>query len=165
MRPQGITRDEARGPKFPARKRNCNSVVTNQLDQPVSHPATSTYAPATPASCRSSLIANVGLPATGHENAPPRRRNRPRRPSGLRPSPRRSARRPLPPHPKLNNTLVDFGTLPAEALWWTVDGVICNLGTTIKKSAGSFKTKHWPRNSPSGLAPCDGAASPPPAHA
>lgn len=41
-------------------------------------------------------------------------------------------RRPLPPHPKLQNPVVDFAALPAEAPWWAVDAVICTLGTTIK---------------------------------
>jgi uncharacterized protein YbjT (DUF2867 family) len=45
-------------------------------------------------------------------------------------------RRPLPPHPRLENPLVDFDALPAAAPWWAVDGVICTLGTTIRK-AGS----------------------------
>lgn len=45
-------------------------------------------------------------------------------------------RRPLAPHPKLENPLVDFAALPADAAWWTVDGVVCTLGTTIRK-AGS----------------------------
>jgi uncharacterized protein YbjT (DUF2867 family) len=45
-------------------------------------------------------------------------------------------RRPLTAHPKLENPLVDFDALPVEAPWWTVDGVICALGTTIRK-AGS----------------------------
>lgn len=45
-------------------------------------------------------------------------------------------RRPLPPQAKLENPLVDFDALPADAPWWAVDGVICTLGTTIKK-AGS----------------------------
>lgn len=45
-------------------------------------------------------------------------------------------RRELPPHPKLENPLVDFERLPADAAWWAVDGVICTLGTTIRK-AGS----------------------------
>ena len=45
-------------------------------------------------------------------------------------------RRPLPPHPKLENPLVDFDALPADAPWWAADGAICTLGTTIKK-AGS----------------------------
>jgi uncharacterized protein YbjT (DUF2867 family) len=45
-------------------------------------------------------------------------------------------RRPLEAHPKLDNPLVDFDRLPAEADWWNVDGVICALGTTRAK-AGS----------------------------
>ena len=45
-------------------------------------------------------------------------------------------RRPLPDHPKLENPIVDFSRLPADAPWWTVDGVICTLGTTIR-AAGS----------------------------
>src|SRR5918998_4537433 len=44
--------------------------------------------------------------------------------------------RELPPHPKLENPLVDFERLPAHAPWWAVDSVICTLGTTIRK-AGS----------------------------
>lgn len=45
-------------------------------------------------------------------------------------------RRPLPPHPKLVNPIVDFGDLPRDAPWWNVDAVICALGTTIRQ-AGS----------------------------
>ena len=45
-------------------------------------------------------------------------------------------RRPLPPHAKLLNPVVDFEALPLDADWWAVDAVICTLGTTIKK-AGS----------------------------
>jgi uncharacterized protein YbjT (DUF2867 family) len=45
-------------------------------------------------------------------------------------------RRDLPPHPKLENPVVDFEHLPAHATWWSVDGVICTLGSTIRK-AGS----------------------------
>jgi uncharacterized protein YbjT (DUF2867 family) len=45
-------------------------------------------------------------------------------------------RRPLEPHPKLHNPLVDFDRLPEDAGWWAVDGVICALGTTRAK-AGS----------------------------
>ena len=41
-------------------------------------------------------------------------------------------RRPLPPHPKLENPVVDFASLPADAPWWRVDASICTLGTTIK---------------------------------
>lgn len=45
-------------------------------------------------------------------------------------------RRPLTAYPKLTNPLVDFDALPADAPWWSVDAVICTLGTTIKQ-AGS----------------------------
>ena len=45
-------------------------------------------------------------------------------------------RRPLPAHPKLLNPVVDLAALPEDASWWSVDAVICTLGTTIKK-AGS----------------------------
>lgn len=45
-------------------------------------------------------------------------------------------RRPLPPHPKLENPQVDFDALPADASWWAVDAAICTLGTTIR-DAGS----------------------------
>ena len=45
-------------------------------------------------------------------------------------------RRPLPPHPKLLNPVVDFDTLPRDAEWWRVDAVACALGTTIR-AAGS----------------------------
>jgi uncharacterized protein YbjT (DUF2867 family) len=45
-------------------------------------------------------------------------------------------RRPLPAHPKLTNPVVDFSVLPADAPWWSVDGVISTLGTT-QRLAGS----------------------------
>jgi uncharacterized protein YbjT (DUF2867 family) len=45
-------------------------------------------------------------------------------------------RRPLHPQPRLENPVINFDALPAEAPWWSVDGVICTLGSTIKK-AGS----------------------------
>jgi uncharacterized protein YbjT (DUF2867 family) len=45
-------------------------------------------------------------------------------------------RRPLAPHPKLVNHVVDFDELPQHAAWWQVDGVICTLGTT-RSQAGS----------------------------
>lgn len=45
-------------------------------------------------------------------------------------------RRPLTAHAKLDNPLVDFDRLPADADWWAVDGVICALGTT-RATAGS----------------------------
>jgi uncharacterized protein YbjT (DUF2867 family) len=45
-------------------------------------------------------------------------------------------RRPLPAHAKLVNPLPDFGALPEQADWLTVDAVVCALGTTIG-AAGS----------------------------
>ena len=45
-------------------------------------------------------------------------------------------RRALPPHPKLENPLVDFNALQVDAPWWQVDAVICALGTT-QRLAGS----------------------------
>ena len=33
-------------------------------------------------------------------------------------------RRPLPPHPKLENPVVDFNALPSDAAWWNVDAVL-----------------------------------------
>jgi len=45
-------------------------------------------------------------------------------------------RRSLPGHPKLENPLTDFTTLPDDAFYWTADAVICALGTTMKM-AGS----------------------------
>ncbi|MEJ7729824.1 MAG: NAD(P)H-binding protein [Polyangiaceae bacterium] len=37
---------------------------------------------------------------------------------------------------KLHTPVVDFDALPAEADWWKVDGVVCALGTTMRR-AGS----------------------------
>lgn len=45
-------------------------------------------------------------------------------------------RRPLAAHTRLDNPVVDFETLPVDAPWWTVDAVICALGSTMR-SAGS----------------------------
>jgi uncharacterized protein YbjT (DUF2867 family) len=45
-------------------------------------------------------------------------------------------RKPLAPAPGLDNPLVDFERLPADAPWWKVDAVICTLGTTMAQ-AGS----------------------------
>jgi uncharacterized protein YbjT (DUF2867 family) len=50
-------------------------------------------------------------------------------------------RRPLTPQLRLENPLVNFDALPEEALWWSVDGVICAFGSTIKK-AGSRPAFH-----------------------
>lgn len=40
------------------------------------------------------------------------------------------------PPSRLLNPVVDFDALPEDADWWSVDAVICTLGTTIKQ-AGS----------------------------
>jgi uncharacterized protein YbjT (DUF2867 family) len=45
-------------------------------------------------------------------------------------------RRPLVPHPKLLNPIVDSTDLPLVAEWWAVDGAICAIGTT-RAQAGS----------------------------
>lgn len=45
-------------------------------------------------------------------------------------------RRPLAVHARLENPIVDFAALDADAPWWAVDGVVCALGTT-RKVAGS----------------------------
>ena len=39
-------------------------------------------------------------------------------------------------HPRLSNPAVDFDALPQAAAWWSVDGVVCTLGTTMA-DAGS----------------------------
>lgn len=41
-------------------------------------------------------------------------------------------RKPLPPHAKLRNPIVDFDNLPLDASWWQVDVALCALGTTMK---------------------------------
>lgn len=45
-------------------------------------------------------------------------------------------RAPALTHPRLLNPQVDFDALPEGADWWSVDAVICTLGTTIRQ-AGS----------------------------
>jgi uncharacterized protein YbjT (DUF2867 family) len=47
-------------------------------------------------------------------------------------------RKPLPPQPRLENPVVDFDALPADAPWWQVDAGICTLGTTMRQ-AGSHQ--------------------------
>ena len=47
-------------------------------------------------------------------------------------------RKPLPPQARLENPLVDFDALPADAPWWNVDAGICTLGTTMRQ-AGSHQ--------------------------
>ncbi|HXP08081.1 MAG TPA: hypothetical protein VN828_06265, partial [Acidobacteriaceae bacterium] len=43
-------------------------------------------------------------------------------------------RNPLPPQPRLENPLVDFDALPADAPWWQVHAGICTLGTTMREA-------------------------------
>jgi uncharacterized protein YbjT (DUF2867 family) len=45
-------------------------------------------------------------------------------------------RKALPPQARLENHVVDFDALPADAPWWHADGGICTLGTTMRE-AGS----------------------------
>lgn len=51
------------------------------------------------------------------------------------------SRKPITPHPKLLNQLIDFKAIPEEAPWWQADALICTLGTTIKvaKTAEQFR--------------------------
>jgi len=54
-------------------------------------------------------------------------------------------RRPLPPHAKLDNPLVDFEELPEDATWWKSDLTLCALGTTLrqtKSKAGFYHVDH-----------------------
>lgn len=54
-------------------------------------------------------------------------------------------RKPLTPHAKLFNPVVDFRRLPEGADWWAVDAVICTLGTTIRvagSQAEFYKVDH-----------------------
>lgn len=43
-------------------------------------------------------------------------------------------RRPLPPHPKLVNPIIEANRLPLDADWWTVEGGLCAIGTTKAKT-------------------------------
>lgn len=55
------------------------------------------------------------------------------------------SRRPLPTHPKLDNPIVDFEALPADAYWWRADFICCALGTTLrqaKSKAGFYRVDH-----------------------
>lgn len=47
------------------------------------------------------------------------------------------SRRPLRPHAKLENRVMDFTQLPMGAPWWAVDAVICTLGTTLRQAGSS----------------------------
>jgi len=54
-------------------------------------------------------------------------------------------RRPLPPHGKLDNPLVDFEALPEDTAWWKADLALCALGTTLRQAksrAGFYRVDH-----------------------
>ena len=44
------------------------------------------------------------------------------------------SRRPLPSHAKLENPVVNFDTLSADAPWWKADFALCALGTTLRQA-------------------------------
>lgn len=46
-------------------------------------------------------------------------------------------RRPLQPHAKLLNPIIDGTDIPDGADWWAADGAICALGTTRAKSGSA----------------------------
>jgi uncharacterized protein YbjT (DUF2867 family) len=50
-------------------------------------------------------------------------------------------RRPITPHPKLLNQVIDFQSIPVEAPWWQANAMLCTLGTTIRqaKTAENFR--------------------------
>jgi len=50
-------------------------------------------------------------------------------------------RKPITPHPKLLNQVINFNAIPEEAPWWQADALVCTLGTTIKvaKTAEQFR--------------------------
>lgn len=51
-------------------------------------------------------------------------------------------RRPLAPHDKLENPIIDFEALPESAPWWKADGMLCALGTTIKQAGSQQAFRH-----------------------
>src|SRR3569623_3549743 len=42
-------------------------------------------------------------------------------------------RRAMPSRARLENVVIDIADLPPPAAWWSVDGVVCALGTTRAK--------------------------------
>jgi uncharacterized protein YbjT (DUF2867 family) len=53
--------------------------------------------------------------------------------------------RPLTPHGKLDNPIVDFEQLPENAPWWKADIALCALGTTLRQAksrAGFYRVDH-----------------------
>ena len=55
------------------------------------------------------------------------------------------SRRPLSPHAKLENPVVNFDKLPEDAPWWKADFAVCALGTTLRQAksrAGFYRVDH-----------------------
>ena len=50
-------------------------------------------------------------------------------------------RRPIASSDKLENVVIDFSNMPGQASWWSVDGVVCALGTTraAAKSPAAYR--------------------------
>ena len=44
-------------------------------------------------------------------------------------------RRAMAPHERRENVVLDFADLPRDAAWWSVDGVVCAMGTTRAKTS------------------------------
>jgi len=63
-------------------------------------------------------------------------------------------RRPLPPHPRLDNPVLDVATLADDSHYWRVDGVICTLGTTIKVAGSQAAFAAVDRDLPVRVARC-----------
>ena len=54
-------------------------------------------------------------------------------------------RRPLSPHAKLENPIVNFDKLPEDAPWWKADFALCALGTTLRQAksrTGFYRVDH-----------------------
>src|SRR3546814_66376 len=62
-------------------------------------------------------------------------------------------RRPLAlRHPVLENPVVDFDALPADAPWWAVDAAICTLGTTLAVAVSRAAFRRVDHDSPLAVA-------------
>lgn len=54
--------------------------------------------------------------------------------------------------PRLENPVVDFDALPADAGWWSVDAVVCALGTTMKQAGSKVAFRKVDLEYPLGIA-------------
>ena len=64
------------------------------------------------------------------------------------------SRRPLAPHARLNNPVLELGTLPEDSPYWRVGAVICTLGTTIKVAGSQAAFAAIDRDLPAYMARC-----------